>query len=803
MSTIVLRSVKGVPLTNAEVDANFSNLNTDKLEASTTATLTNKTINLTNNTLVASSAQLAAAVSDGTGSGALVFANSPTFVTPALGTPASGVVTNLTGTASININGTVGATTASTGAFTTLTTSSTVTLNGGTANGVAYLDASKVLTSGSALVFDGTNFGVGGSPSAWGGAGSTRKAIQNGAASFVETVAAGATGTQVYSNAYVDSNNDAKFILNGYATAYQQFDGTHSWLTSTVSGSAGGTALFANRMSLNPAGNLQIDGSLTSAGASNSGNLTFTGTGNRITGDFSNATAGNRVAFQTSTANSQTAVLAIPNGTSTTAQWQAYNNSDSGNASFLGLAAVGATDVRITSGITGTGTYLPMTFYTGGSERLRIDTSGNVGIGVVPSAWASGNNFIDVDASASFGAFGSTDSMTLANAYWNGSNWIRKNANNAWRMVMESASGAPSWTFQYAGNSTAGSTISWSEAMRLDSSGNVGIGTSSPSGKLHVLSASGVQRIISEVTGTTESDSAQIRTVNGAVVTQIESYSTTGLGYVGTVSAHPFAFLSSGVERMRIDSSGNVGIGTSTTTNGNLTIQQASATTGGPVLTLWNSNGSAGNTCGYLRFFSNFTARAQIHSVIDAGSPFAGNLIFSTGEGTLTERARIESSGNLLVGTTSGNSDNRMTVVNTAYGSSVALWNKVVTVSGTGYFHTFQLNGSDVGTISTNGSATAYNTSSDYRLKNVTGPVTNSGAYIDSLNPVEGTWKADGSTFVGLIAHEVQEASRTPVATGTKDGEQMQGMDYSSAEIIGNLIAEVKSLRQRLAAAGI
>ena len=67
------------------------------------------------------SANLAAAVTDETGSGALVFANSPTLVTPALGTPASGVVTNLTGTASININGTVGATTATTGNFTTLT----------------------------------------------------------------------------------------------------------------------------------------------------------------------------------------------------------------------------------------------------------------------------------------------------------------------------------------------------------------------------------------------------------------------------------------------------------------------------------------------------------------------------------------------------------------------------------------------------------------------------------------------------------------------------------------------------------
>lgn len=70
-----------------------------------------------------SSANLLAAVTDETGTGALVFATSPTLVTPALGTPASGVVTNLTGTASININGTVGATTPTTVVATTVTDS--------------------------------------------------------------------------------------------------------------------------------------------------------------------------------------------------------------------------------------------------------------------------------------------------------------------------------------------------------------------------------------------------------------------------------------------------------------------------------------------------------------------------------------------------------------------------------------------------------------------------------------------------------------------------------------------------------
>jgi hypothetical protein len=85
-----------------------------------------------------SSANLAGLVSDETGTGALVFANSPTLVTPALGTPASGVVTNLTGTASININGTVGATTPTTGVFTALTVNDNTTLGSSNSDTVTF-----------------------------------------------------------------------------------------------------------------------------------------------------------------------------------------------------------------------------------------------------------------------------------------------------------------------------------------------------------------------------------------------------------------------------------------------------------------------------------------------------------------------------------------------------------------------------------------------------------------------------------------------------------------------------------------
>ena len=180
-----------------------------------------------------------------------------------------------------------------------------------------------------------------------------------------------------------------------------------------------------------------------------------------------------------------------------------------------------------------------------------------------------------------------------------------------------------------------------------------------------------------------------------------------------------------------------------------------------------------------------------------------------------SERMRLDASGNLLVGTTSSvrgtpkfqsvNASDTSALFQCGNNASNNIISWMNTASGTRYHMAFGdgTTYTERGSISTDGTATAYNTSSDYRLKNITGPITTSGAYIDSLKPVEGTWKSSGATFVGLIAHETQEASRTTVATGTKDGEQMQGMDYSSAEIIANLIAELQDLRKRLAAAGI
>lgn len=112
-----------------------------------------------------------------------------------------------------------------------------------------------------------------------------------------------------------------------------------------------------------------------------------------------------------------------------------------------------------------------------------------------------------------------------------------------------------------------------------------------------------------------------------------------------------------------------------------------------------------------------------------------------------------------------------------------------------------QVSGVDVqvGAITCTATATFYTTASDYRLKDIAGPVTNSGAYIDSLRPVQGFWKADRSRFIGFLAHEVQEASETIVAVGEKDGKDSQSLDYASPELMANIIAELQSLRKRVA----
>jgi hypothetical protein len=105
--------------------------------------------------------------------------------------------------------------------------------------------------------------------------------------------------------------------------------------------------------------------------------------------------------------------------------------------------------------------------------------------------------------------------------------------------------------------------------------------------------------------------------------------------------------------------------------------------------------------------------------------------------------------------------------------------------------------GSTIGSITCNNTTTAYNTTSDYRLKENVEDFAASGAMIDALRPVTFTWKSDGSGALGFIAHEVQEVFPAAV-THEKDGEEIQQLDNS--KLVPILVAELKAVRARLAA---
>ncbi len=387
-----------------------------------------------------------------------------------------------------------------------------------------------------------------------------------------------------------------------------------------------------------------------------------------------------------------------------------------------------------------------MRLATNETERVRIDSVGNVGIGTSSPA-----TLLHISAT--------NPEFRLQGTNGTGSvHKIRSTGLNSEALQITSAGdtyyNANLQVFRAANEST--------EYMRINSSGNVGIGTSTPGAKLDV---NGEVRIYPA------SSPAQMRFgVGGAEK-----------GKLSVDTSSNMAFETAGTEAMRINASGNVGIGTNNPTE-KLVLNSAGSV---QVATKYINGNTTGVTIGAGADGSAFVYQA-------AALPF---IVYTNA----TERSRIDSSGNLLVGTTvAGQSDSNSLTLQPSGGIGVVN-HATGTASGTGYF-AFALAGVGIGSITQNGTtAVAFNTSSDYRLKDIDGPIANSGAYIDALKPVQGSWKADGSRFIGLLAHEVQEVSETPIATGEKDGEEMQGMDYSAPELIANLIAELQSVRARLA----
>jgi hypothetical protein len=152
----------------------------------------------------------------------------------------------------------------------------------------------------------------------------------------------------------------------------------------------------------------------------------------------------------------------------------------------------------------------------------------------------------------------------------------------------------------------------------------------------------------------------------------------------------------------------------------------------------------------------------------------------------------LDASGNVLVGGTSvGDSDS---CAIESYGAIT-----IARASGVGRIHmTFTNGGATVGTISTTGSATAYNTSSDQRLKENIADADNAGSKIDAIQVRKFDWKADGShQDYGMVAQELLEVAPEAVSA-PEDPEEMMGVDYS--KLVPMMLKEIQSLRARIAA---
>jgi hypothetical protein len=379
--------------------------------------------------------------------------------------------------------------------------------------------------------------------------------------------------------------------------------------------------------------------------------------------------------------------------------------------------------------------------------------------------------------------------------------------------------------------------------------GSVGIGTTSPGQKLHV---SGGQIYVEDTS------EARIYLRPGGTNTGLfyADASRVQLEALGTL---PLTFYAGGGEKARIDSSGRLLVGTSSARanmfNSTLSsVFQVEGTTHdtSSVSIVRNSNNSStaafvlgksrstaaggstlvndGDTIAYLTFQGADGAQlvecASIAAYID-GTPGAndmpGRLVFSTtadGASSPTERMRISANGKVSIGrgTTNLASFTTGAYLKLSTGADTTTGDfsceSYAGNAGTRYHFGFSNTNGLVGSITTNSSATAYNTSSDYRLKENVVPLTGAADRVNQLQVHRFNFIADpDETVDGFLAHEAQ-AVVPECVTGTKDAVDdegnpvYQGIDQSKmvpllTAALQEALAKIETLEQRLSDAGI
>ena len=460
-------------------------------------------------------------------------------------------------------------------------------------------------------------------------------------------------------------------------------------------------------------------------------------------------------------------------------------------ALFVGTTAnvAGAVTLQSTLAVGGVATYSAQPIFSSLTASSAVATDASKGLVSVTNT-GTGNNVLSTSPTLVTPVLGAAAATSVT--------------------VAAGAVGTPSITT--TGNTNTGiffpaaDTIAFAEggaeAMRITSTGDVGIGTSSPAGKLHVNGGTFDSLTVSG----NSTNSVGMRLQNSAASARNWNIGSSG----GGVSPAGSFFIyddTASATRMVIDSSGNVGIGTTSPT--------AFASR-----TVLDIVGPAAGNGGLIRL-ADASATSVLQIFASTGSPASSTIRTATATalnfGTdTTERMRIDSSGNLLVGATSQISGERFSVTagatngvyfkNTAQASFTQLvWNSAT--SGDNSFIAFGTEGTYTGrgsiTYNRAGGLVAYNVTSDYRAKDIYGPVTGSGALIDSVPVYMGKMKGATQERPMFIAHEVPAYAHTGVKDAVDaDGKPVyQQMDASA--LIPVMWAEIQSLRKRLAAAGI
>jgi hypothetical protein len=373
---------------------------------------------------------------------------------------------------------------------------------------------------------------------------------------------------------------------------------------------------------------------------------------------------------------------------------------------------------------------------------MTLDSSGNLGLGVTPSAWGSTYHAIQIGSGAGVQGVG-TQLALRANSYYTGTgDFFLTGSGKANSLAIDSGSG---FVFYQSSNSSSGvgSAVTYTQAMTLDNSGNLNL-------------------LANFYIGDASHATSQVSSGSGAA---------------------PLIFGINGTEKARIDTGGNFFVNTtagfSTASNrGNISLNGTSTA----IVAL----GTGGTRRGYLYTDgSNITVGADAALVFEAGG---------------SERARIDSSGNFCYGVSSFSAANNGFLV-AANGSSTYIAHASGTASGATYSY-FYYNNSVIGSITQSGTtAVLYNLTSDQRLKENIQDAAPASALIDAIQVRQYNWKSDGShQRYGFIAQELVTVAPEAVHQPA-DPEEMMAVDYS--KLVPMLVKEIQDLRKRLAAAGI